>query len=198
MRELAAKGRIADVGAAASTEKASPWEDGSVESFNGKLRDELPGREVFDSPREARVLIERRRQHCNTARARSALGYRPPAPEAAMPMFPMPPPRPGPAGPAQPSSVMLHQNPARTTRWGLATTLGANRDSPLGTRGFCYWGMANPQSVTGLGDSRSPLVAAISPVGLAQQRGPLLDAEPRRRAGRRSAHGRVMPHRRPG
>ena len=52
-----------------------------MESFNGKLRDELPKAEVFNSLREARVLIEQWRRHHNTARPHSASGYRPPAPE---------------------------------------------------------------------------------------------------------------------
>jgi transposase InsO family protein len=53
-----------------------------VESFNGKLRDELFNRESFDTLLEAKVLIERWRQDYNTVRPHSALGYRPPAPEA--------------------------------------------------------------------------------------------------------------------
>ena len=60
----------------------SPWENGYVESFNGKLRDELLEREVFDTLFEAKVLIERWRRHYNTVRPHSALGYRLPAPEA--------------------------------------------------------------------------------------------------------------------
>ena len=40
-------------------EPGSPWENGYVESFNGKLRDELLDREVFDTLLEAKVLIER-------------------------------------------------------------------------------------------------------------------------------------------
>ena len=105
----AVQGWIAGVGAAtAYIEKASPWENGYVESFNGKLRDELLRAEAFSSLREAQVLIERWRKHYNTARPHSALGYRPPAPEVVMPVLPMPPSRPGPAGPAQPPSAMLH------------------------------------------------------------------------------------------
>ena len=73
-----------------------------------QLRDELLRAEVFNSLREAQVLIEQWRRHHNTARPHSALGYRPPAPEVAMAMPPMPPPRPGPEGAAQPSSGMLH------------------------------------------------------------------------------------------
>ena len=63
-------------------EPGSPWENGYIESFNGKLRDELLEREAFDTLLEAKVLIERWRQHYNTIRPHSALGYRPPAPEA--------------------------------------------------------------------------------------------------------------------
>jgi putative transposase len=63
-------------------EPGSPWENGYCESFNGKLRDELLDREVFHSLREAQVLVEAWRRHCNTLRPHSALGYRPPAPEA--------------------------------------------------------------------------------------------------------------------
>jgi len=63
-------------------EPGSPWENGYVESFNSKLRDELLVREVFDTLREAQILIERWRVHYNTVRPHSALKYKPPAPEA--------------------------------------------------------------------------------------------------------------------
>jgi len=66
-------------------EPGSPWENGYVESFNGKLRDELLKRESFDTLLEAKVIIERWRQAYNTVRPHSALGYRPPAPEARQP-----------------------------------------------------------------------------------------------------------------
>ena len=66
-------------------EPGSPWENGYVESFNGKLRDELLAREQFDTLLEAKVLIERWRRHYNTIRPHSSLGYRPPAPEAIEP-----------------------------------------------------------------------------------------------------------------
>jgi transposase InsO family protein len=59
----------------------SPWENGYVESLNGKLRDEILNREVFETLLEARVLTERWREHYNTVRPHSSLGYRPPAPE---------------------------------------------------------------------------------------------------------------------
>lgn len=52
-----------------------------MESFNGKLRDELLNGELFYTLQEARVIVERWRQCYNTQRPHSALGYRPPAPE---------------------------------------------------------------------------------------------------------------------
>jgi putative transposase len=51
----------------------SPWENGYIESFNGKLRDELLDGEVFNTLAEARVLIERWRQHYNETCARMCL-----------------------------------------------------------------------------------------------------------------------------
>ncbi len=62
-------------------EPGSPWENGYIESFNGKLRDELLNREVFETLLEAKVLIESWRMEYNTVRPHSSLGYRPPAPE---------------------------------------------------------------------------------------------------------------------
>jgi len=62
-------------------EPGSPWENGYVESFNGKLRDELLDREIFYSLNEAKVLIGGWREHYNRVRPHSSLGYRPPAPE---------------------------------------------------------------------------------------------------------------------
>jgi transposase InsO family protein len=74
---------IAAVGAKTTfIEKASPWENGYVESFNGKLRDELLNGEIFYTLKEAQALIEAWRRHYNVWRPHSALGYRPPAPEA--------------------------------------------------------------------------------------------------------------------
>jgi len=66
-------------------EPGSPWENGYIESFNGKLRDELLKREIFDTLFEAQVLIERWRVEYNTVRPHSSLGYRPPAPETIQP-----------------------------------------------------------------------------------------------------------------
>ena len=63
-------------------EPGSPWENGYVESFNGKMRDELLNCEIFDTLQEAKVLIESWRKEYNQVRPHSALGYRPPAPES--------------------------------------------------------------------------------------------------------------------
>jgi putative transposase len=63
-------------------EPGSPWENGYIESFNGKMRDELLSREIFYSLKEAQVMIEMWRREYNMIRPHSALGYRPPAPEA--------------------------------------------------------------------------------------------------------------------
>jgi len=62
-------------------EPGSPWENGYIESFNGKMRDELLNGEIFDTMQEAKVLIERWRCYYNTVRPHSSLEYRPPAPE---------------------------------------------------------------------------------------------------------------------
>ena len=71
-------------------EPGSPWENGYIESFNGKLRDELLDREIFYTMLELRVLTERYRQTYNRVRPHSSLGYRPPAPETLLPAGPVP------------------------------------------------------------------------------------------------------------
>ena len=63
-------------------EPGSPWENGYIESFNGKLRDELLNREIFTTLIEAKVLIADWKREYNQVRPHSAKGYRPPAPEA--------------------------------------------------------------------------------------------------------------------
>lgn len=68
-------------------EPGSPWQNGYVESFNGKLRNELLNGEIFYKLKEAKILIERWRHHYNTVRPHSSLGYRPPAPETIGPMI---------------------------------------------------------------------------------------------------------------
>jgi transposase InsO family protein len=77
---------IAAVGSkTAYIEPGSPWENGYVESFNSKLRDELLNGEIFYSLREAQILIEGWRQHYNAIRPHSALRWTPPAPEVRLP-----------------------------------------------------------------------------------------------------------------
>jgi transposase InsO family protein len=63
-------------------EPGSPWENGYVESFNGKMRYQLLDGEIFYTLFEAQVVIERWRRHYNEVRPHSSLGGRPPkAPE---------------------------------------------------------------------------------------------------------------------
>jgi len=63
-------------------EPGSPWENGSIESFNGTLRDELLDREIFETLLEAKIRTERWRPAYNRLRPHSSLGDRPPAPDA--------------------------------------------------------------------------------------------------------------------
>jgi transposase InsO family protein len=63
----------------------SPWENGFIESFNARLRDELLDGEVFYSLAEAKIVIESWRRHYNTVRPHGLLGYKPPAPEVFVP-----------------------------------------------------------------------------------------------------------------
>jgi transposase InsO family protein len=53
----------------------SPWQNGFVESFHGRFRDECLNREQLWTLSEARVVIEDYRQHCNRLRPHSRLGY---------------------------------------------------------------------------------------------------------------------------
>jgi transposase InsO family protein len=84
----AAQKWIAAVGAeTAYIAPGSPWENGHVESFNARLRDELLRGEIFHSLREAQAVTESWRRHCNTIRPHASLGFRPPAPEVILPAF---------------------------------------------------------------------------------------------------------------
>lgn len=64
----------------------SPWENGYCESFNARFRDELLNGEIFYTLKEAKIIIEQWRKHYNRKRPHSALGWRPPAPEAVIPL----------------------------------------------------------------------------------------------------------------
>ena len=63
-------------------EPGSPWENGYIESFNARLRDELLNGEIFETLAEVRAVTGWWRDHYNRERPHSSLGYRPPAPEA--------------------------------------------------------------------------------------------------------------------
>ena len=63
--------------------KASPWENGYVESFNGKLRDELLNRELFLSLAEARYVVDEWRLEYNHRRPHSSIDWKTPAAFAA-------------------------------------------------------------------------------------------------------------------
>jgi len=64
-------------------QKASPWENGYVESFNGRLRDELLNRELFLSLAEARYVLDEWRLEYNHRRPHSGIGWQTPAAFAA-------------------------------------------------------------------------------------------------------------------
>ena len=64
-------------------EPASPWENGYIELFHGRLRDELLNRELFYSVKDAKVLVENWRMEYNNHRPHSSLGYMTPAAFAA-------------------------------------------------------------------------------------------------------------------
>ena len=67
-------------------EPGSPWENGSCESFNGKLRDELLNGAIYYNLKQAQIVIEQRRKHYNTIGPRAALNDRPPAPQTFAPL----------------------------------------------------------------------------------------------------------------
>ncbi len=82
----AVQGWIGAVGAkTAYIAPGSPWENGYVESFNARIRDELLNGEIFYSLREAQIVIESWSRHYNAVRPHASLGYKPPAPEVFIP-----------------------------------------------------------------------------------------------------------------
>lgn len=64
-------------------EPGAPWENGHIESFHDKLRDECLNREVFGSLKEAQIVIEEWREHYNAQRPHSSLGCQTPREYAA-------------------------------------------------------------------------------------------------------------------
>jgi transposase InsO family protein len=114
---------ITTVGAKTATiAPGSPWENGYVESFNARLRDEPLNGEAFYSLREAQVVIESWRRHHNNVRPHAWLGFRPPAPEVVLPAFAAWPAAPRSPAPPTTQTVAprptLHYHSMRTTRWG--------------------------------------------------------------------------------
>ena len=84
----AVQGWITAVGAqTAYIERGSPWENGYVESFNARLRDELLNGEIFYTLREAQIIIESWRRHYNAVRPHASLDYKPPTPEVFLPII---------------------------------------------------------------------------------------------------------------
>jgi transposase InsO family protein len=94
------RGWIAAVGAkTAYIAPGSPWENGYVESFNTRLRDELLNGEIFYTLKEDQIVIESWRRHYDAVRPHASLGYRASAPEVFVPAFvawPAAQPRPAP------------------------------------------------------------------------------------------------------
>jgi putative transposase len=89
----------------------SPWENGFVESFNARLRDELLDGEIFYSLREAQVVIESWRRHYNAVRPHASLGYRAPAPEVFVPALATRTATPSPSPPASPTTPLMAPRP---------------------------------------------------------------------------------------
>lgn len=58
-------------------EPGNPWKNGYIESFNGKMCDKLPDREIFFTLDEANTLVVPWKEEYNQVRPHSSLGYRP-------------------------------------------------------------------------------------------------------------------------
>jgi hypothetical protein len=101
----------------------SPWENGFIESFNARLRDELLDGEIFYTLAEAKIVVESWWRHFNTVRPHGSLGYKPPAPEVFIPsMAARAAAQPGPAAPsALAPRPTVHQQSTRTSRRGRIT-----------------------------------------------------------------------------
>lgn len=77
---------MAAVGAkTASISPGSPWENGYIESFNARLRNELLDSEIIYTLAETQVIVEHWRRFYNTRRPHASVGYRPSAPEVFIP-----------------------------------------------------------------------------------------------------------------
>src|SRR5271154_1341560 len=114
---------IGAVGAkTAYIERGSPWENGFIESFNARLRDELLDGEIFYSLAEARIVVESWRRHYNAKRPHASLGYKPPAPEVFIPAFAAraaPQSRPAAPPALEHFPFMLHRIQRRRDSWRI-------------------------------------------------------------------------------
>ena len=86
----------------------SPWQNGIMESFNGRLRDELLSSEIFATLDEARLLVDRWRLHYNHRRIQRALGKLTPAAFAAA-CLALPPLACAAAPPGMEGAATMHQ-----------------------------------------------------------------------------------------
>jgi transposase InsO family protein len=68
-------------------EPGSPWENGYIESFNARLRDELMNGEIFYTLNEAKVVLDIWRKEYHSVRPYSSLGYRSPVPLSTLPSY---------------------------------------------------------------------------------------------------------------
>jgi putative transposase len=59
-------------------EPGSPWDNGHVENFHGRLRDEFLAMRIFEGARDARAVTASWRDEYNTQRPHSSLGYQTP------------------------------------------------------------------------------------------------------------------------
>ena len=101
----AVRKRIAAVGAkTASIQPGSPWKNGDIESFNARLWDGLLNAKIFYSLREAQIIVENWRRHCNTKRPHASLGYRPSTPENVIALH---------------RAMAMHQHQYRTKQFSL-------------------------------------------------------------------------------
>jgi transposase InsO family protein len=101
----------------------SPWENGYVESFNARLRDELLDGEIFYTLREAQIIIESWRRHYNAIRPHESLCYKPPSPEVFVPALAA-----WPAALRRPASpATLAQRPTLNLTFHLDHSMGADQ-----------------------------------------------------------------------
>ena len=78
---------LSDIGViTAYIEPGSPWENGYIESFNSRMRDEFLNGELFSNMYEVQVLTERWVRYYNRIRPHGSLGGRPPAPQTIIPL----------------------------------------------------------------------------------------------------------------